>query len=124
MEFVTDANVGYDWWLSGPGGASFALHPLVGRHTQEDVERAKNQIRQDHDVVSMHVEWVKSYNGELFRTHRQYVDYLNGLKKQVLEALGEDNRQKFLSFTISEQRYTIWRLIDEGMFKWTIGARR
>lgn len=49
---VTDNGVAYQWWLSGPQGASFAVM-REPHHTDEDILRARRQIRADHDVVQL-----------------------------------------------------------------------
>lgn len=55
----TNNGVAYDWWLAGPGGAGYLLF-REPHHTDEDIEKAKSQIRRDHDVADgIRVERVK-----------------------------------------------------------------
>jgi hypothetical protein len=51
---VTDNGVAYTWWLSGSEGASFALF-REPRHTDEDIDRAKRWLRNNRDVVTIHI---------------------------------------------------------------------
>lgn len=53
----TQNGVPYRWGLSGPQGAWFVLMPLTGDHDSVDVARAKTQLRDSRDVVSLSVEW-------------------------------------------------------------------
>jgi len=53
----TSNGVPYDEWLTGPDGMHFTLHPEKGLHTDEDVIKARNELRRNRDVVSMHVIW-------------------------------------------------------------------
>lgn len=123
MEF-TNNGVGFEWELAGPGGAAFYMRPLRGKHTHDDLVKAKEQIRRDHDVVHISTEWVDSYGGQLFKHHREYVIYLQGLKQQLIKKLTKpENVAKFKGMTISGQRYMIWQLMDAGLFKFTIRPR-
>lgn len=64
LEFTETPNpIGYEWWLDGPQGAKFELHPEIEKHTKEDIARAKAWLRVNHDVVSISVRWKEA--GEL-----------------------------------------------------------
>lgn len=50
----TPSGVWYDWDLAGPDGIAVTI-VKEAHHTDEDIERAKQEIRNDRDVVSMRV---------------------------------------------------------------------
>lgn len=61
MTELVGNNIKYDYAL-GVGGARFFLFPLKDYHTEEDVKRAKAELRRDHDVLSINsetLEWEK-----------------------------------------------------------------
>lgn len=49
----------YTWWLAGPDGASFEIHPVKGVHSREQIAAAKSALRSERDVVSIHVKPVE-----------------------------------------------------------------
>lgn len=51
---VTRNGVYYSWELAGPGGASFILL-RESHHTDEDMQLAERQLRNDRDVVRLSV---------------------------------------------------------------------
>lgn len=51
---VTRSDVAFDWYLASSAGAGFILI-REPRHTDDDIRRAKDQIRSDRDVVCMRV---------------------------------------------------------------------
>jgi predicted nuclease with TOPRIM domain len=58
LEKTEGANpVEYDSYITGPQGARFILYPEKGKHTEEDVKRARSWLYHNHDVVSMQVRW-------------------------------------------------------------------
>ena len=54
---VTDNGIEFDWWLTGPQGARFCLYPVKGKHTEDDVKKARGWLYYHHDVVSIQVRW-------------------------------------------------------------------
>lgn len=56
-ETLTEPRIDYEWWLTGPQGARFCLYPERGKHTPEDVERARRWLKHNHDVVSLQIRW-------------------------------------------------------------------
>jgi hypothetical protein len=50
----TAAGIPYVEWLAGPDGMSFELQ-VGSEHTQEDIRRAKAELRRDRDVVTITV---------------------------------------------------------------------
>lgn len=55
MTELVGNNIKYDYAL-GRGGGRFFLFPLEGYHTEDDVKKAKAEIRRDHDVLSINTE--------------------------------------------------------------------
>ena len=53
---MTDVGVKYDYSF-GIGGARFYIYPLKGKHTEDDVKKAKQQLRREQDVISIQTEW-------------------------------------------------------------------
>ena len=51
--------IDYEFWITGPQGARFALYPVRDEHTEEDVLRAKRWLHNNQDVVSLQVRWVR-----------------------------------------------------------------
>lgn len=54
----------YEFWITGPQGARFALYPVKDEHTEEDVLRAKRWLHNNQDVVSLQVRWIKSQDDQ------------------------------------------------------------
>ena len=52
--------ISFDWWLVNANGAGFCLLPTKGLHTEEQVKKAKAQLKANRDVVgSIKVCWLK-----------------------------------------------------------------
>jgi predicted nucleic acid-binding Zn-ribbon protein len=53
----TTPPIDFAWFITGPNGARFVLYPEIGVHDTDDINRAKNWIRRNRDVVSMQIQW-------------------------------------------------------------------
>jgi len=60
----TSPPIEFAWYIMGPDGAHFILYPEMNVHTPEDINRAKNWIRRNRDVVHMQIQWKKSGDTE------------------------------------------------------------
>ncbi len=70
MKEHTKNGILYTWDISSSQGASFILFPEP-HHTQEQIRQARQELRNDHDVVSLRVADENDrdylYKGEIFR---------------------------------------------------------
>lgn len=57
MNETTSNGIQFEWWITGPDGAHFALFPVRGTHTAQDIADAKAELRRNRDVVSIRVIW-------------------------------------------------------------------
>lgn len=55
---TTDNAIRYDWCLTGPDKGIFTLYPMKGKDNRESILEAKKELRQQHDVVYIHVTWI------------------------------------------------------------------
>ena len=53
----TKEGMKYNWELSSKGMA-VTLFPVKGRHNQDAIKRAKTQVRKDHLIAVVDLEWI------------------------------------------------------------------
>lgn len=70
MKEYTGNGILYTWDLAGSAGAAFILFPDAN-HTKADIDTAKAWLRDNHDVVRLHVATDEDrdylYKGEIFQ---------------------------------------------------------
>lgn len=73
LETEPKTGIPYTWDLAGSRGANFILYP-TSDHSPELIAQAKNNLRVNHDVVSVHVATAEDrdrlYKEEYFRAPR------------------------------------------------------
>lgn len=77
--------IDYEWYLTGPQGARFILYPVEGKHTEDDVKRAKHWLHREHDVVSLQIRWNKK--GDDSPPPEKIPDFI--MLKELKKQLGE-----------------------------------
>jgi len=50
----TPNGIKYNWYLTGPQGARYELHPEK-HHTKEDINIAKSYLNIEHDAVKIYI---------------------------------------------------------------------
>lgn len=88
----TDNGVPYDWGLSGPDGAWFALKPIRGIHTPDDAEQAEWELRRQRDVLSFRCDWQPRPSVQVGGLRvEQLQTYLQLLEPLLAEALAAED---------------------------------
>lgn len=69
----TKEGMKYNWELTSKG-MQITLFPVKGRHNQDAIKRAKTEVRGDHHVVIVELEWISiTQHNELALTTPQKV---------------------------------------------------
>jgi hypothetical protein len=136
MGQITEEGILYDFELAGPQGADYFLFPAK-HHSEEDVQKSKDYLRTNQDVVSLligHVEgeypidryppeWTPEQREAGFRKivdERSYgqvencpfVDlYTASTVVQIIDALSPERKAKFLSVNAYAMIDLTWKVV-------------
>lgn len=115
----TEPSITFEWYITGPNGARFVLYPEIGVHSTEDVNRAKNWIRRNRDVVSMQIQWKKA--GDIKAPPMKLTDdiIIKELRKELgkSEAYIQELEEKIKTLEIDDERQVRKEIKAEETYK-------
>ena len=75
----TKNNIRYDWCVTGTDAGIFTIYPMKGVDNRASILIAKNELRQEYDVVYIHLTWI----------NKEQAEKLDAVKGQIIHSKPE-----------------------------------